>query len=188
MNNTTNYITDQIKQSVPLAEAIESYTGERFIKNKICCPLHNEKTASFTVYPNGKYYCFGCGESGDIITFVMKYFNIGFTAALYRLDCDYCLGLYNRPTISEHRRRQRETAERRKEQQRAKDKATALNNAYWQAFDRVLHYERLIEQRRPASSEDEPPPEFIDALQNIQYARYLLDCAEIERRTQKQDD
>lgn len=182
------YIAEQIKQSVPLAEAIELYTGEQFIKNKMRCPLHNEKTASFTVYPNGKYYCFGCGESGDIITFVMKYFNIGFNAALFRLDGDYSLGLYNRPTIAEHRRRQREAAELKKARQRAKDEITALNNAYWLAFDRVLYYERLIEQRRPASSEDEPPPEFINALQNIEYARYLLDCAEIERSKHKANE
>ena len=40
------------------------------------CPFHNEKTPSFTVYPeNGSYYCFGCGQGGDIIT-----------ALLYRLQ------------------------------------------------------------------------------------------------------
>lgn len=34
------------------------------------CPFHNEKTPSFTVYPeNGSFYCFGCGVGGDIITF-----------------------------------------------------------------------------------------------------------------------
>ncbi len=183
-----NYIAEQIKQRVPLIEAIENYTGERFIKNKICCPLHSEKTASFTIYPNGKYYCFGCGESGDIISFVMKYFNIGFSAALFRLDYDFNLGLYNRPTITEHRRRQREAAEIKKAQQRAKDKARELDAAYWEAFDRVLYYERLIEQYRPNSPEDEPLPQFIEALQNIEYAKHLLDCAEIERSKQKANE
>lgn len=37
------------------------------------CPFHNEKTPSFTVWPEkGSYYCFGCGAGGDAITFIMQ--------------------------------------------------------------------------------------------------------------------
>ena len=50
------------------------------------CPFHNEKTPSFTVYPeNGSYYCFGCGQGGDIITFVMKMENLDYIDAVKRL-------------------------------------------------------------------------------------------------------
>lgn len=47
------------------------------------CPFHDEKTPSFTVTPaRGFYYCFGCGEGGDVITFVQRYENLGFTEAV----------------------------------------------------------------------------------------------------------
>ncbi len=36
------------------------------------CPLHEEKTPSFTLFPDGKFKCFGCGEFGDVISFLMK--------------------------------------------------------------------------------------------------------------------
>lgn len=50
------------------------------------CPFHNEKTPSFTVYPeNGSYYCFGCGQGGDIITFTMKIENLDYIDAVRRL-------------------------------------------------------------------------------------------------------
>ena len=50
------------------------------------CPFHNEKTPSFTVYPeNGSYYCFGCGQGGDIITFTMKMENLDYIDAIRRL-------------------------------------------------------------------------------------------------------
>lgn len=50
------------------------------------CPFHNEKTPSFTVYPeNGSYYCFGCGQGGDVITFVMKNENLDYMDAVRKL-------------------------------------------------------------------------------------------------------
>ena len=41
------------------------------------CPFHNEKTPSFTVYPESRsFYCFGCGAGGDAITFVRRIENL----------------------------------------------------------------------------------------------------------------
>ena len=51
-----------------------------------CCPFHNEKTASFKVDQNrGLFYCFGCHEKGDTISFTMKKENIDFLTAIERL-------------------------------------------------------------------------------------------------------
>lgn len=47
-----------------------------------CCPFHDEKTPSFTVFKNNRYYCFGCGEHGDPITWVMKSQHINFIQAI----------------------------------------------------------------------------------------------------------
>ena len=50
---------------------------------KACCPFHEEKTPSFTVVPNKQiYHCFGCGESGGVIDFVMKYDHLAFVEAI----------------------------------------------------------------------------------------------------------
>ena len=47
------------------------------------CPFHDEKTPSFRVTPaKGFYYCFGCGEGGDVISFVQKINNMAFTEAV----------------------------------------------------------------------------------------------------------
>ena len=47
------------------------------------CPFHNEKTPSFTVYPeNGSYYCFGCGAGGDVITFIRQAENLDYIEAV----------------------------------------------------------------------------------------------------------
>ena len=47
------------------------------------CPFHNEKTPSFTVYPeNQSFYCFGCGVGGDVITFVRRAENLDYIEAI----------------------------------------------------------------------------------------------------------
>ena len=47
------------------------------------CPFHSEKTPSFSVHATRQFYhCFGCGESGDVFTFVQKVENITFPEAV----------------------------------------------------------------------------------------------------------
>ena len=44
-----------------------------------CCPFHNEKSPSFKVNQNKEmYYCFGCGASGDAVSFVMEFKGFNF--------------------------------------------------------------------------------------------------------------
>ncbi|GAA4867506.1 DNA primase [Pseudonocardia benzenivorans] len=50
------------------------------------CPFHDEKTPSFNVRPtHGTFHCFGCGEGGSVIDFVMKIEVVGFVEAVERL-------------------------------------------------------------------------------------------------------
>ncbi|HEX5405310.1 MAG TPA: DNA primase [Pseudonocardiaceae bacterium] len=50
------------------------------------CPFHEEKTPSFNVRPShGTFHCFGCGEGGDVIAFVMKMEHLGFVESVERL-------------------------------------------------------------------------------------------------------
>ena len=44
-----------------------------------CCPFHGEKTPSFHIIPATQvWYCFGCGEGGDVFTYIMKRENLSF--------------------------------------------------------------------------------------------------------------
>lgn len=73
-----NDIVDVISGYVNLKRAGSNYNG--------LCPFHNEKTPSFTVFPATQtFYCFGCSESGDAISFVMKSENLEYVAAVESL-------------------------------------------------------------------------------------------------------
>jgi len=69
-------IVDVIKQYVPdLKRTGRSYKGR--------CPFHNEKTPSFIVTPDMQIFkCFGCGEGGDVISFIQKIERVEFGQAL----------------------------------------------------------------------------------------------------------
>lgn len=81
-------ILTEIKMRLDIVDIISEYVslkkaGSNF---KGLCPFHSEKTPSFTVSPSKQfYYCFGCGESGDLITFLRKIENLTFHEALERL-------------------------------------------------------------------------------------------------------
>jgi DNA primase len=58
------------------------------------CPFHDEKTPSFNVRPSvGTYHCFGCGEGGDVIDFVMRVDALTFSEAVERLAARYNIQL-----------------------------------------------------------------------------------------------
>src|SRR5215213_7785973 len=67
-----------IGQYVPLKKAGRTFKG--------LCPFHGEKTPSFTVWPEtGTWRCFGCGEGGDVFTFVEKREGLDFGETLRML-------------------------------------------------------------------------------------------------------
>ncbi|MDP9249473.1 MAG: DNA primase [bacterium] len=75
----------KIKERLGIEEIVSSYIKlERAGANlKARCPFHNEKTPSFFLSPDrGTYYCFGCGASGDIFTFVEQFEGLDFKGAL----------------------------------------------------------------------------------------------------------
>jgi len=78
-------IIEEVRDRSDIEQVIGTYvTLKRAGSNvKGLCPFHNEKTPSFTVYPDSQsFYCFGCGAGGDVITFVMKYNNLDYTGAI----------------------------------------------------------------------------------------------------------
>ncbi len=74
-----------IQQSIDIIDIVGSFVklkkrGANYLGN---CPFHNEKTPSFTVSPSKEIYkCFGCGKSGNAISFVMEHEKYGYVDAL----------------------------------------------------------------------------------------------------------
>ena len=82
----------RIIDSAEIVEVVQDFVslkkrGVNYLGN---CPFHNEKTPSFTVSPaKGIFKCFGCGESGTAVGFIMKHEHLSFVDTIKYLGQKY---------------------------------------------------------------------------------------------------
>jgi DNA primase len=83
-----DHVVEEVRERADIVEVIGEYVplkraGKEF---KALCPFHQEKTPSFCVVPTkGFYKCFGCGEAGDVFSFLMKFAGLSFNEAVEKL-------------------------------------------------------------------------------------------------------
>ena len=105
-------ISQETKQRILDATRIEDVIGD-FVSLKKrganhigCCPFHNEKTPSFYVSPSkGIFKCFGCGESGDAVSFLMKHEHYTYPEALKWLAQKYNITIEEEQLTEEQQQR-----------------------------------------------------------------------------------
>jgi len=120
-----NDLPARIKEQVDIVQVIGECVelkraGVRFLGR---CPFHNEKTPSFSVHPGHQFFhCFGCGASGDVFEFQMKYHNLDFPTAMKELARKYNIEIPERPQSSE----EREKSRKRKAMYAVNEKAVAI--------------------------------------------------------------
>jgi DNA primase len=84
--NSSDNFKESLKQQADIVRIVGDYvklrkSGAQNFSG--LCPFHNEKTPSFSVHATRQFFhCFGCGESGDVFTFVQKAENITFPEAV----------------------------------------------------------------------------------------------------------
>ena len=123
-------IVAEIKDRADIVEIIGEHvnlkrSGVRYLG---ICPFHHEKTPSFSVHSGQQFYhCFGCKESGDVFSFMMKYHNLDFPAALKALAQRYQIEL---PERTKSRKQQ--------EMDLHRDRLFALNEKAAGCFRRCL--------------------------------------------------
>jgi len=76
----------EMKNKPDIIQTIEQ-AGIDLKRNKTLCPFHTERTPSFVVNPKRQtFHCWGCGEHGDVITFIQKYYGLSFKDACKYLN------------------------------------------------------------------------------------------------------
>jgi len=127
---------DSVQQILSRIDIIEIIGG--FVKLKKrganylgLCPFHNEKTPSFTVSPSKEIYkCFGCGRSGNTISFLMEHEKYSYVEALRWLAAKYNVEIEETETSPEF-----------KQQQQTADSLYIINNFAQKYFSNILFNE-----------------------------------------------
>lgn len=105
MTHATTRISDRdvalVRDNAPIAEVVREHVDLQpagGYQLKGFCPFHEEKTPSFHVNPvRSVFFCFGCQEGGDVITFARKVDNLSFTEAVQRLAARAGVELHYEP-------------------------------------------------------------------------------------------
>lgn len=100
---------ERVLDAANIVEVIgESVTlHKRGVRYFACCPFHQERTASFAVFPeSGRYKCFGCGASGNAIGFLMEHDGMDFPDAVRTLAHKYNIEVEEKQLTAEEQKEQ----------------------------------------------------------------------------------
>jgi len=114
-----------IKDAADIAEIIGEHVSLKRAGTNLkgLCPFHSEKTPSFTVNPErNTYHCFGCGEGGDVFSFMMNFHRLSFAEALKELARKYQIALPEKQLNQQ----ELEKSKKREALQAANEKAAEL--------------------------------------------------------------
>ena len=110
---------EAVKASHPLADVVPKYTKRDKRTRKWLCPIHNEKSGSFNITPDGGgFICYGCGAKGDVIEFIRRVEGLSFVDAFEHLNdgreatVPTTNGAARRAKVDADAERNRETARR----------------------------------------------------------------------------
>ena len=152
--------TDEIKQSVSMRDVVEQYGYHPNRAGFISCPFHKEKTASMKVYKDS-VYCFGCGRSGDIFTFVQQMDGCSFKEAYLKLGGEYEKKSDWQRKKFEYQLQQKKEKERKELERKRQWKREILQD---------IQMQKLFAKCFPVFSDD-----WCAAVNRLEYDFYILD-------------
>ncbi|NLM04272.1 MAG: DNA primase [Clostridiales bacterium] len=110
------YLIAEIKDKNDIVDVISQYIELKLAgtSHKGLCPFHNEKTPSFMVNRERQFFkCFGCGESGDVIGFIMKKESLDFIEAIKVLADRANIHIKERSDLSSKEYREKKEKEKK---------------------------------------------------------------------------
>jgi hypothetical protein len=178
-------IAASIKQSVSMRQVVEHYGFTPDRAGYIHCPFHaGDNQGSLKVYDGqGGFCCFGCGAKGSVIDFVMKLYDISFTAACERLSTDFSLNLPigRKLTHRERERRKGAIMTARELASKHESEQARINQKCAAAFDLWCFADLIKTRYSPENTGGRILPGYANAVRELPLLADNLTQAEIER-------
>lgn len=159
---------EMILSKLTMRQILEFYAPRKIHRNRCACPLHNGKDDNFVIY-HDSFYCWVCGCGGDFIKFVSLLLNIPYPEAMKRIDADFALGVYKKPTLSQHRENMRQLEKYRKkaaEEEKAREERFSEYRRCLKERDACLE---ALKKYAPKEEDEGMHPEYAEALHKLAY-------------------
>jgi len=135
------------------------------------CPLHDDHSPSFVVFPNGKWKCFGCGEHGDAVDLIAKTFNLPLIKAARMITRDFGIEV-NKPLPPGVRQKiMQQVAQEAKKREMQQMFCTKLDKAY----ETLSLLMRTINKSLAAGGY-QAHCDLAELLHKVDYYEYLIEC------------
>ena len=159
-------IFETVKDNVSLREVAQRYGIGVNRYGKALCPFHNDRHPSLYA-ADDHYYCFACGEHGDVIDFVGRLFQLSPYSAARKLLADFHLSPDKPPSAAAlHAKRIQTEAQQLKENER-------------RCFSVLSDYARVLRDWRvryaPLTQDEQLHERFIEACRNLDQTEYYLE-------------
>lgn len=169
-----------IKERLTMQDVLARYGID--YKRRMPCPLHGGKDNNFEV-KDRTWKCYSHCGGGDVISFVQKLFGLSFPDTLKRIDADFGLGVYGDHSFEDVRRAIFAQKAMQAKRDRAKREKESKDAEYWAAFDEWKRLDDNMRKYKPKTMDEELHPLFVESMQKIDYAKYVLERAEEQRDT-----
>ena len=160
-------IYETVKGSINLREAAERYGVESNHSGMALCPFHNDHHPSLLL-EDDHYYCFACGEHGDVIDFTAKLFDLSPSEAARKLAADFSVPVCDTGQLNSNPIQPKQLA-----------KAQRIRQAERQCLLTCTDYARLLAEWKaryaPKSPEEIPYPRFTEACRKLDEYEYYVD-------------
>lgn len=154
----------EVKRLVGIRRAAEFYGYPVDRQGRCLCPFHQDRHPSMKIYPHdGGYYCFACGEGGDVVTFVSRLYGLRNEEAAKKLIEDFSLPIRTGFSSYRERRERAKKIKRMEELSKFQKITSGLLRMYWNL---------LCE-----AAQDPASPHFPEAMQELSKVEYRMDCA-----------
>lgn len=167
-------LAETIRSTVSMSDVCTKYGYIPNSAGYIRCPIHNEKTPSLKIYPgDGGWHCFGCGEGGNHITFVMRIFDIDFRQALIRIANDFGIRPADTDDGQLSAMRRKRDEERRADERRRRE--------YDRRCREYFNLRCVLAEKAPKPGDDQMDPEYAAALRQLPYLDHWFDTNSYKR-------
>ena len=158
-------VFDAVRENVTAKQVFEYYGIKVNRYGMCCCPFHSDKHPSMKV--DTRYYCFGCGEKGDAVDFVSKYYGLGPKDAAIKICDDFHL------TYDKRDHTPVKTADPEKS---LLLKFEEMEKYMFRVLSEYLHLlQKWKIEYAPMDMSDEWHPYFCEALKETDHVEYMLD-------------